>query len=98
MFAVIFKATIATLDDEYHETALRMRTRAMDRYGCLAFESYVDGDRELSISYWKDEEQIAAWKRDEAHLKAQKLGRERWYRSYRIQVVELIREYGKSDG
>jgi heme-degrading monooxygenase HmoA len=93
MYAVIFKAVIAELDQAYFETAALLRSRATERYGCISFESYQDGDREISISYWRDEEQIAKWKDDEAHKAAQKMGRTRWYRSYQVQVVELHREY-----
>jgi heme-degrading monooxygenase HmoA len=93
MVAVIFTATIATLDDEYHQTAARMRTLAMEKYGCLDFVSLMEGEQELSISYWSNEEQIARWKNDAEHLKAQEMGQRRWYRSYQVQVVRLIREY-----
>ncbi|MCG8487895.1 MAG: hypothetical protein MI756_10550 [Chromatiales bacterium] len=93
MYAVIFKAVIADLDPSYYETASLLRSRAMEDYGCISFESYQDGDREISISYWRDEEQIGKWKKDQAHCQAQQLGREKWYRSYQVQVVKLVDQY-----
>jgi heme-degrading monooxygenase HmoA len=93
MYAVIFKAVIAELDPSYYETAKVLRSRAKDLYGCMAFESYQDGEEEVSISYWQDEAQIEAWKRDPVHLQAQQLGRERWYRSYRVEIVKLLKRY-----
>jgi heme-degrading monooxygenase HmoA len=93
MFAVIFRATIASLDDEYHQTAARMRTLAMEKYDCVDFVSLMEGEQELSISYWRNEEQMTRWKNDAEHLKAQEMGQNRWYRSYHVQVVRLIREY-----
>ncbi|MCG7922775.1 MAG: antibiotic biosynthesis monooxygenase [Candidatus Thiodiazotropha lotti] len=93
MYAVIFKAVIADLDSSYYETASQLRSRAMDLYGCISFEYYQEGDREISISYWRDKEQIVKWKSDQAHLKAQQMGREKWYRSYQVQVVKLVQQY-----
>ncbi|MBV2091528.1 MAG: antibiotic biosynthesis monooxygenase [Candidatus Thiodiazotropha sp. (ex Ctena orbiculata)] len=95
MYAVIFKAVIGDLDPTYHETASQLRRRATELYGCISFESFMEGDREISISYWRDEEQIVKWRNDQAHLKAQRMGREKWYRSYQVQVVELIKQYGE---
>ncbi len=90
MYAVIFKAVIGELDPGYYETAGLLRSRARDIYGCLSFESCRDGDREISISYWRDERQIDKWKNDPVHIQAQQLGRKQWYRSYQVQVVELV--------
>ncbi|MCG7968408.1 MAG: antibiotic biosynthesis monooxygenase [Candidatus Thiodiazotropha taylori] len=97
IYAVIFKAVIGDLDATYHETASQLRRRAMELYDCISFESYTQGDREISISYWRDEEQIVKWKNDQIHLKAQQMGREKWYRSYQVQVVKLIKHYAEDD-
>ncbi|MCG8039128.1 MAG: antibiotic biosynthesis monooxygenase [Candidatus Thiodiazotropha taylori] len=88
-YAVIFKAVIGDLDATYHATASQLRRRAKELYGCISFESYTQGDREISISYWRDEEQIVKWKNDQAHLTAQKMARKKWYRSYQVEVVKL---------
>ena len=97
MYAVIFRAEIAELDDEYSRIAERLRELALNRYGCSEFVSLSEGSREIAISYWQSETQIAAWKQDVEHLAAQKLGRSRWYASFRVEVVEIKRAYG-SDG
>lgn len=93
MYAVIFKAEFNQLDQEYLETAARMRDLAMTRYGCVDFISVTEGGVELSISYWQTQEQIGRWRQDTEHLRAQELGRLRWYKSYQVQVVEVVREY-----
>ena len=95
MYAVIFRARIAELDGEYRRVAARMRELATEKYGCKEFVSVTEGDEEIAISYWEDERQIAAWKEDTEHCRAQELGRSTWYRSYHVQVVEIKREYGK---
>ena len=95
MYAVIFTADVATLDAEYSRTAEQLRELALQRYGCREFISCREGAREIAISYWDSEDQITAWKQDIEHLAAQRAGRERWYRSYRVQVVKVTREYSR---
>ena len=94
MFAVIFRAEIAQLDDQYLATANVLRDRAIKDYGCQEFNAWTEGNREIAISYWESLEQIANWKADPAHQRAQQEGRARWYKHYNVQVVEVLREYG----
>lgn len=94
MYAVIFTAEIAHLDEQYTRTASRMRELAFSEYGCSGFTSTTEGDREIAISYWPDLASIAAWRADPSHREAQALGKSRWYRSYRVEVVRVLREYG----
>lgn len=96
MYAVIFRAEINEIDEAYSEMAARMRDLATNKYGCSEFIAVTEGNREIAISYWDDQEQIKAWKQDAEHLVAQELGRSKWYKSYRVQVVEIIRDYSKN--
>lgn len=93
MYAVIFKATIKTLDDTYSSTASRLRERAIGTYGCLEFTACTEGNQEIAVSYWKTLDQIRAWKQDPEHLAAQTLGRTKWYSSYQVQIAKVEREY-----
>jgi heme-degrading monooxygenase HmoA len=92
VFAVIFKANVAELDDEYRQLAQRLKTLAFERYGCREFVSVTEGDQEIAISYWDTEQQIRDWKNDPEHRFAQASGREKWYRSCSIDVCEVIRK------
>lgn len=93
MFAVIFKAEIAQLDDEYSLIAARMRELAINQYGCVEFSACCEDNQEIAISYWPSQDHITRWKQDPEHLAAQEKGREKWYHSYQVQVVEVLREY-----
>ena len=93
MYAVIFKATVKKLDDEYSEMAVKMRERAMAEFGCTEFTSSTEGDNEIAISYWPSLEHIKAWKQDAEHLNAQAKGKQTWHERYTVQVVEIKREY-----
>ena len=96
MYAVIFKAEINKLDSRYSEMASRMRELAINKYGCTEFISVTEGTQEIAISYWQDQEQIKRWKQDSEHLVAQELGSSIWYKSYKVQILEILREYSKN--
>jgi len=91
MYAVIFRATINELDSGYAATAERMRDLAINEYGCIEFIACTDGDKEITISYWPSMEHIKAWRENSEHRKAQSLGKSKWYKSYKVQVTEVIR-------
>lgn len=93
MYVVIFRAKIRRLDPEYAVVADRMRDLALSEFGCLEFHAVAEGDDEVALSYWPDEESIRRWKAHPEHVLAQKAGRERWYESYSIQVAEITRQY-----
>ncbi|MDF2176737.1 antibiotic biosynthesis monooxygenase [Aliiglaciecola sp. CAU 1673] len=93
MYAVIFRAEVGDQDQEYSDTAAKMRELAISQYGCLEFIAVTEGDQEIAISYWPDEASILAWKQDVQHRQAQQQGQARWYKSYQVQVVKVKREY-----
>jgi heme-degrading monooxygenase HmoA len=93
MFVVIFRAQARRFDDEYSRTASRMRDLAIREFGCLEFHSVTEGDQEVALSYWPDEQSIRAWRNHPEHLLAQQAGRDRWYERYSVQVAEVTREY-----
>lgn len=93
MYAVIFKAEVNQLDDEYYLTALRMRDIAIEEFGCKEFVSSNENNTEVAISYWDTLKQIQAWKQHPEHQAAQEQGKNRWYKSYQIEIVEVIRSY-----
>ena len=96
MYAVIFRAEINEIDETYEEMASYLRALALEKYSCSEFISVSEGNHEISISYWENQDQIKEWKQDIKHLGAQKLGTSKWYTYYKVQVVEVIREYEKN--
>jgi heme-degrading monooxygenase HmoA len=93
MYAVIFRATVGELDQEYSEAIERMKILAFEEYGCLEFYALMDGVKRVAISYWKSEEDIRTWKKNSEHLNSQAQGRKKWYESYTVQVANIEREY-----
>ncbi|MBL8372618.1 MAG: antibiotic biosynthesis monooxygenase [Burkholderiaceae bacterium] len=93
MFVVIFRATARALDADYAATAAHLRELALRDFGCLEFLAVTEGEQEIALSYWPDEASIRAWKQQADHLMAQRLGRERWYSDYRVEIAEVRRRY-----
>ncbi|WP_019529997.1 antibiotic biosynthesis monooxygenase family protein [Dasania marina] len=93
MYAVIFKAEVAAFDAEYFATAAKMRDSAISQYGCRDFIACTEGNMEIAISYWDSEAQIKAWKQDLDHIAAQQLGKAKWYKSYSVEITEIVRAY-----
>ena len=93
MFAVIFKAEIHELDEYYSDMSRRMKELALNEYSCIEFTSCTEDGYEIAISYWPDKEKIQAWKSNPEHRYAQELGMSKWYKSYQVQVVEVLTQY-----
>ena len=94
-YAVVFTSQRTAGDGGYAQTSDEMVRLASLQAGFLGVES-ARGDDGLGItvSYWRDEASIRAWREQADHQAAQRAGRERWYRAYRIRVCRVEREYG----
>ena len=47
----------------------------------------------ITVSYWRDEASIAAWKRESEHVLAQERGQREWYAHYELRVARVDRAY-----
>jgi heme-degrading monooxygenase HmoA len=90
-YAVIFTSLGREGDAGYADTAERMMELAAEQEGFLGVESVRDG-LGITVSYWRDRESIARWQAEAEHREAQRLGRERWYLSYRIRIARVEEE------
>ena len=94
-YAVIFSSQRTVGDQGYGAMAERMLELAARQPGFLGVESARDAEGfGLTVSYWRDEAAIAAWKAEGEHAEAQRLGREQWYAAFRLRVCRVEREYG----
>lgn len=94
MLIVLFRSRLKETApaDGYGEMAEEMeaRARTMPGFVDMKFFTAADGER-LTIVWWQDEATMAAWRADARHVIAQRLGREKWYAAYRIEVAEVVR-------
>lgn len=58
------------------------------------FQSVQNPDKFLSLSFWRDEEAVTAWRNLFEHREAQKIGRTKIFQDYRIRVADVVRDYG----
>ena len=94
-YAVVFASQRADGDDSYTDTARRMEELAARQPGYLGIESARGADGfGITVSDWASLEAIERWKANAEHREAQRLGRERWYRDYRLRICRVEREYG----
>jgi heme-degrading monooxygenase HmoA len=94
-YAVVFTSLRTEGDQGYAQTSDEMVALAARQPGYLGVESARGADGlGITVSYWRDLESIRRWKANADHLAAQRAGRERWYRAYRIRVCRIEREYG----
>ena len=89
MYVVIFRARIACLDEDYFFWVSRLRTLAMETFGCNNIVSLSENGEELTLSYWDSLAQIAAWAQNAEHLQA-KAKADRWYSSYSVQITKRV--------
>ncbi|MGH6893704.1 MAG: antibiotic biosynthesis monooxygenase family protein [Dongiaceae bacterium] len=98
MIAVIFEVwPWADHRNDYFDLAAELRPLLAEIDGFISverFESLIEPGKILSLSFWRDEEAVAAWRRLEQHRAAQAEGRARIFRNYRLRVAGVLRDYG----
>jgi len=94
-YAVIFTSIKNEDDEGYAEMAEQMATLAAQQPGYLGMETARE-ELGITVSYWESIDAIKRWKQQADHQQAQRLGRERWYHSYRIRISKVEREYGSA--
>ena len=93
-WAVIFTSVRTPGDDGYAAMAEAMDRLAAEQPGYLGHEFARDDGLGISVVYFTDLDSIAAWRENLEHRAAQTLGRERWYRAYKVRIARVERDYG----
>jgi len=101
MIAVIFEVWPADGQKQtYLDIAAALKPELEQIDGFLSierFQSLVDETKILSLSFWRDEAAVAAWRNLEHHRAAQKAGRDHVFRDYRLRVAQVLRDYGMKE-
>ena len=94
-YAVIFSSQRSQGEGGYGAMAERMVELAVFQPGYLGIESSRDADGfGITVSYWRSEADIAAWKRNAEHAVARERGRSQWYQHFELRVARVERAYG----
>ncbi len=92
-YAVIFTSLRTEGDNGYAQMADNMVELAQQQPGFLGIETARE-DVGITVSYWSDLESIKQWKANLDHQQAQRLGREKWYSSFKARISKVERDYG----
>ena len=101
MIAVIFEVVPAPgRKQEYLDLAASLRPRLEKIDGFISIERFASLSNEgkvLSLSVFRDEAAVEAWRNVEAHRVAQAKGRAGIFSDYRIRVASVMRDYTLHD-
>jgi heme-degrading monooxygenase HmoA len=101
MIAVIFEFTPApgkTADYFSLGAALKAEVETFDGFISIErFESVTSPGKFVSLSFWRDEDAVRAWRNLDVHRGAQAQGRGGVFADYRLRVASVIRDYGMNE-
>jgi len=101
MIAIIFEVWPAPgRAQEYFDLAAALKADLERIDGFISverFESLTTQGKFLSLSFWRDEEAVRAWRNLEAHRGVQAKGRAGIFADYRLRVASVVRDYGLRD-
>ena len=101
MIAVIFEVLpVDGRKQEYLDIAASLRPELEKLDGFISIERFASLSTEgkiLSLSLFRDEAAVEAWRNLEGHRLAQAKGRAGIFSDYRIRVASVIRDYGMRD-
>jgi heme-degrading monooxygenase HmoA len=101
MIAVIFEVfPAAGRMQEYLDLAASLRPELEHLDGFISIERFTSlttPEKILSLSFWRDEDAIARWRRFEQHRMVQARGRGGIFADYRLRVAAVVRDYGMFD-
>ena len=101
MIAVIFEVRPKPEHrQEYLDLAAELRPILETIDGFISierFESLTEEGKMLSLSFFRDEEAVAAWRKVPEHRRTQAKGRATIFDDYRLRIAGVIRDYGMNE-
>jgi heme-degrading monooxygenase HmoA len=101
MIAVIFEVwPKPERRQEYLDLAAALRPQLEKIDGFISverFESLTEPGKLLSLSVFRDEKAVEAWRNVEAHRRVQAKGRGDVFADYRLRIAHVLRDYGMNE-
>ena len=60
-------------------------------------QSLTDPGKMLSLSFWRDEDAVRAWRNNQNHRRSQAAGRGGIFADYRLRIASVVRDYGMTE-
>ena len=101
MIAVIFEVwPKPEYKNSYFDLAAELRPIQDTVDGFISverFESLTEKGKILSLSFFRDEDAVAAWRNTHQHRVTQGKGRARIFDNYRLRIAGVVRDYGMNE-
>lgn len=101
MIVVIFEAWVPDkAQAEYLDLAAELHPFLIGLDGFISierFQSLTNAGKVLSLSYWRDEAAVTAWRTLPEHRRVQAAGRNHIFADYHLRIAAVTRDYGMSD-
>lgn len=101
MIAVFFEADIQPAQQQrYLLLAAQLKPLLAEIEGFIAierFQSLATQGKILSLSWWRDEAAVLAWKNNVLHQAAQEEGKSAIFSAYRIRIASVFRDYQRNN-
>lgn len=101
MIAVIFEVWPASgRKEDYLGIAAQLKPDLEKIDGFISverFQSLTDPGKLLSLSFWRDEDAVRAWRNQEDHRVGQAAGRGGVFADYRLRIASVVRDYGMAE-
>jgi heme-degrading monooxygenase HmoA len=94
VLVILFRSKLtAEAGSDYLDKAEEILAHAKTQPGFVDYKQYLSADGErLTVVRWKDEATLEGWRTDAKHRAAKKLGRERCYADYHIEIARVLHE------
>ena len=101
MILVVFEFIVLDNKEEsYFKEVDKLQLELKKTKGFISVDRFIHNSKKnyyVSISLWKDEESVKTWKNNSKHITAQNLGKKEIFKSFRIRIANVIREYTEND-
>ena len=91
-YAVIFTSIKNAESSDYEIISKKMIELVKGQKGFLGFESAQE-EVGITISYWENLQSILNWKNNFEHQEAQKLGKEKFYQTFKVRISKVEKDY-----
>ena len=100
MVIVVFQfSTNPKMSGEYFKEVELLKKEIKNEKGFISAERYMSNaikDSYVSISTWKDKQSVENWHKNKRHQISQNKGKEKIFKSFRIRVAEVFKDYSSS--
>jgi heme-degrading monooxygenase HmoA len=93
MLIILFRSKLTDhAGEDYQAMNAELESLVRQNPGFIDVKSYKseNGER-LTVVWWRDEESLREWRELMRHREAQKIGRDKWYQYYKLEVASVVR-------